>query len=628
MTLAYYGKSRQRQALLAIVTFFAIAIGAVAAGLAIKNADAVDQSTQGIAPVLFEGDASSAGGVVAACAPYDNAFSTGTNPGVGPTTINLGGGASVVVTEDTGQTYVAFVANIPILRVYIKGGSNANSYTYPPTYPSGVLSDGNLHAPLNPSGAPAGVSHIVFCWNNTDPNRQITVTKVRLGNGPAAETFGGSITGAGAVDTSWSIPTASGNNHTSQNRTVAKNAVATINETLTGAQTTAGWQLTGFTQVSGLNATCPSVYQGVLDNTVPADTASYTYCVYNQYTQPQVITPGVTKVDSGDGTYDLGESFYWTLTFNLAQGETTQSFTFTDPLPGAVNFVSLTNEVDPDSKLSCSELSGTVTCTLATGAGSTSGASVYSIRVNVTVKTNATCGPVTNNVLDAVGATVASDGVTIAGCGTTVTKTAPLNNYTPGDQFTWTITWTVTGGATTAAQVYSDILPPDFEFQTPLALGNQVDPSGSLGCSAGTNNVDCTLQAGATAGTYSQEVFVKVKSTATCGPVTNFVKSGPSTNQGSAVASDEVTIYCGTTAVTKTAPLNSYTLGDQFTWTITWTVSGGSTNAAQLYSDILPADFEFQTPLAIGNQVDPSGSLGCSAGTNNVDCTLQAGATA
>ncbi|MFN0148077.1 MAG: vWA domain-containing protein [Dehalococcoidia bacterium] len=152
--------------------------------------------------------------------------------------------------------------------------------------PGGQLTCSDTMAFTSNNVVPAGAANYLVCIKNTytPPTRPITVTKVRLGNGPSAETFGGSISGPGAtVDTTWSIATASGNNQTSQNRTVATNLAATIGETLTGAQTAAGWQVTGFTEVAGLGAACPATYNGVLDTTVPADTASYTYCVYNQY---------------------------------------------------------------------------------------------------------------------------------------------------------------------------------------------------------------------------------------------------------------------------------------------------------------------------------------------------------
>lgn len=70
---------------------------------------------------------------------------------------------SVTLTlHDTsaGQTF-DFDANLPVDAVFAKGGDSGNLYVYDPA----ETEDTGLHAPENPSGVYAGLSHISFCFN-------------------------------------------------------------------------------------------------------------------------------------------------------------------------------------------------------------------------------------------------------------------------------------------------------------------------------------------------------------------------------------------------------------------------------------------------------------------------------
>lgn len=71
-----------------------------------------------------------------------------------------------------GQTF-DFQSNLPLNAVIVKGGSNANVYVYSPP----ETLDTGLHAPLNPSGGYANVSHISFCYDpKADPTATPTAT--------------------------------------------------------------------------------------------------------------------------------------------------------------------------------------------------------------------------------------------------------------------------------------------------------------------------------------------------------------------------------------------------------------------------------------------------------------------
>src|SRR5687767_13626998 len=66
-----------------------------------------------------------------------------------------------------------FTANIGVDGVIVKGGPNANVYTYNPE----VTSDTNLNAPVNPDNNQFfGLSHISFCYDVEPPTNTPTVT--------------------------------------------------------------------------------------------------------------------------------------------------------------------------------------------------------------------------------------------------------------------------------------------------------------------------------------------------------------------------------------------------------------------------------------------------------------------
>jgi hypothetical protein len=81
--------------------------------------------------------------------PADGTFSDGT------LTVNV----DVRNTAD-GQVF-DWTSNIGVDAVIVKGGPNANVYVYDPE----STGDTGLHAPVNPSGGFAGLSHISFCYD-------------------------------------------------------------------------------------------------------------------------------------------------------------------------------------------------------------------------------------------------------------------------------------------------------------------------------------------------------------------------------------------------------------------------------------------------------------------------------
>ncbi|GGU75390.1 hypothetical protein GCM10010260_04340 [Streptomyces filipinensis] len=92
------------------------------------------------------------------------------DPTTGSVNIPGDGNFTITVTDTTAGQVFSF--DIPTadhrsaIKVVAKGGTGgANVYTYDSTtgFPNGITMDGSLHAPINPSGKFADLSHIDFC---------------------------------------------------------------------------------------------------------------------------------------------------------------------------------------------------------------------------------------------------------------------------------------------------------------------------------------------------------------------------------------------------------------------------------------------------------------------------------
>ena len=71
----------------------------------------------------------------------------------------------VTITVD-GGTITSWTADQPVSAVLVKGGNATNVYSYP----DGTTGDTDLVAPDNPSGGPAGLSHVEFCLGQAAPS--------------------------------------------------------------------------------------------------------------------------------------------------------------------------------------------------------------------------------------------------------------------------------------------------------------------------------------------------------------------------------------------------------------------------------------------------------------------------
>jgi hypothetical protein len=92
---------------------------------------------------------------------YENGFKPQPEPPPTGTYTFPDGVNTVTITSD--GTYFDWTSTLGIDAVIVKGGPNANVYAYDP--PAESFGDTALNSPTNPSGGPAQISHIDFCYD-------------------------------------------------------------------------------------------------------------------------------------------------------------------------------------------------------------------------------------------------------------------------------------------------------------------------------------------------------------------------------------------------------------------------------------------------------------------------------
>ena len=179
---------------------------------------------QGVTPVEHAGNiqlpGSSNDGDKAACS-IDDAVDIDGQGGEGDftddaTTTN---GVTVTVEYTAATKTLSFTAEGGLVTIaYVKGGDAYNEYDYAG---DGVANDGNLYAPNNDGGQPAGLSHVIFCTGAaaaTDTPVPATDTPVPSGGGggetnipsqPATDSTIGASS-SGPTDAAWLVVVALG----------------------------------------------------------------------------------------------------------------------------------------------------------------------------------------------------------------------------------------------------------------------------------------------------------------------------------------------------------------------------------------------------------------------------------
>lgn len=104
-----------------------------------------------------------AGNPTCASLGYQHGLSTNNPPPAGTSYWNDG---TLFVTIHSDGINFSWTSNIGVDAVIVKGGKvGANVYVYDP--PAESFGDSALHAPNNPSGDPAEISHVVFCYDDS-----------------------------------------------------------------------------------------------------------------------------------------------------------------------------------------------------------------------------------------------------------------------------------------------------------------------------------------------------------------------------------------------------------------------------------------------------------------------------
>ncbi len=77
---------------------------------------------------------------------------------------------------DDDLIYFNWTSTYSLDAVICKGGNDANVYDYDPA----SFGDNDLHCPVNPSGGPAEISHILICYNGGNEIPEFTTIGAAL----------------------------------------------------------------------------------------------------------------------------------------------------------------------------------------------------------------------------------------------------------------------------------------------------------------------------------------------------------------------------------------------------------------------------------------------------------------
>jgi uncharacterized repeat protein (TIGR01451 family) len=290
--------------------------------------------------------------------------------------------------------------------------------------------------------------------------------------------------------------------------------------------------------------------------------------------------------------------------------------TVTDTLPAGVTFVSATS-----SQGTCTNASGTVTCTVGNLANGASATITINVTTSVTPGSITNTATVTGNEPDPNTANNRASAVTqVNGTGTadmSITKTAPttVNTSSP---MVYTIVATNNGPSPATGVTVTDTLPSGVTFVS--ATSSQ----GSCTNSAGT--VTCTV--GNLASGASATISINATSPSHTGTITNTAKvsaTQPDPNTANNTASATTQVKANTAMadlnITKygfddEGDQNTPTVGDRFYYVLVVHNAGPSQATGVMTRDTLPAGMSFNWARTTqGSCSFASGTVTCNLGT-------------
>ncbi|HEU4889596.1 MAG TPA: DUF11 domain-containing protein, partial [Thermoanaerobaculia bacterium] len=373
---------------------------------------------------------------------------------------------------------------------------------------------------------------------------------------------------------------------------------------------------------------------GTVTNTVVAgssaqdpDPTDNTATVTTTILAPLVADLGITKTTQSDNAAP-GATVVYTITLTNNGPDAATNVVVTDTLPASLLFQSISEPAGFDCTTPAVGASGTITCTAASMAASTT--ATFTLIVQVAGNATGTI----NNTATATSDTDDNNGgndsgsappVAVGGAGTAdlgVTKSTNTTTASAGDPVTYTITVTNNGPDAANEVVVSDTLPPSLLFQsiTPAATFTCTTPaagtSGTITCTGGP------LANGATA-TFTLNTTVAPGATGSISNGVSVSSSASDSNGGNSTATAPgVIVGEADLSITKTTNVTQTQTGNTINYTITVTNNGTDPALNVIVNDDLPAGLQF---------ISATPSQGTCSGTDPFSCnlgTLAGGATA
>ncbi|MBV9924654.1 MAG: DUF11 domain-containing protein [Acidobacteria bacterium] len=425
---------------------------------------------------------------------------------------------------------------------------------------------------------------------------------------------------------------------------VASSGTVTVTDTLPagltpGAATGTGWtcntagQTVTCTRADALNggASYPNISVPVavapnsalsLTNTASVSGGNDSNTGNNSASDPTTVNgvADLTIAKTHSGNFTQGQNGSYSITVSNAGGAATSgTVTVSDTLPAGLTFVSATG-----TGWTCSNSSGTVTCTRSDALAA--GSSYPAITLTVSVAPNSALSLTNTATVSGGGQTYtandsASDPTTVNGVADLTIAKTHSGNFTQGQNGSYALTVSNAGGAATSGTVtVSDTLPAGLSYVSATGTG--------WSCSASGQTVTCTradaLAAGASYPAITLTVGVASNAALNLTNTAN-VSGGGQTNTGNDSSSDPTTVNGVadvTIAKSHTGNFSQGQSGATYTLTVS-NVGGAATSGTVTVTDTLPAGLSYVSATGTG--------WACGAAGQTVTCTrstaLAAGAS-
>lgn len=317
-----------------------------------------------------------------------------------------------------------------------------------------------------------------------------------------------------------------------------------------------------------------------------------------------VDAPDLVVTKTHTGNFIVGQNGSYTITV-VNQGEqatSTATLTVTDTLPAGLTFVSAAG-----TGWTCSNSSGTVTCTRTTPIAANTAAPPITLTVLATAAA-ASASPVTNNVSVSGGNEPAGNNgnnsdadITYVYYSPVISKSFSPASITAGSTSTLTLTISNPAGNTVslAGLAVVDPFPAGMSVVATPAFSNSCGGTVSPGNAQGDNLL--SLTGGSTGGAGSSCTIQVNVTSSTVGASTNTTGQVSSTNSGTGnTASATLTVTAaGSPILTKLSAPNPVGVNQPSTLTFTITNKASTTNDMG-FTDTLPSGMVVASPATFG----------------------------